>query len=67
MRRGLWVAGALTLLLLSTTGCTDWQASKSSQAVDVNPFAIGSGEPVVAPSNDNRYINGEPLDMRTRR
>jgi hypothetical protein len=65
--RDFLAAVALTLSLLGLSGCADWQANKSSQAVDFNPFAIGSGEPVFTPSNDNRYVNGEPLDMRTRR
>jgi hypothetical protein len=65
--RGFLAAVALTLVLLGLIGCADWQANKSSQAVDINPCAIGSTEPVITPSNDNRYLNGEALDMRSRR
>ncbi len=64
--RGTWTAIALILSVLGTSGCADWQANKSSQAVDINPFAIGSGESVFTPSNDNRYVNGDAQDMRSR-
>jgi hypothetical protein len=63
--RGTWTAVALILSLLG--GCADWQANKSSQAVDINPFAFGSGDSVFTPSNDNRYMNGDAQDMRSRR
>jgi len=46
-------------------GCT-WQANNASQAVDINPFAIGSGEQVVSPANSFGYVNGVPQDMRNR-
>ena len=61
---------AVAVLFLSLTcleGCTwQWQANKSSEAVDINPFA-GPGEPVISPSNGPGYMNGVPQDMRTRR
>jgi hypothetical protein len=57
----LWAAVALGLV----GGCgTFW--NKGSQALDVNPLAIGSGAPVVTPANDNRFWNGEPMDLRTK-
>ena len=65
--RGTLAAVAVLLFLLGMSGCTDWQASKGSQAVDINPFAIGSAESVLTPSNDNRYMNAEALDTRNRR
>jgi hypothetical protein len=63
MRRLL---AAALLLALAGAGCT-WQASRGSQAVDVNPFALGSGEPVFSPAEGPGYSNGVPTDMRTRR
>jgi hypothetical protein len=61
------LVGVMLLLLLSIlTGCS-WQASNASQAVDFNPFAIGSGQQVFSPSNSYGYVNGEAMDMRSRR
>jgi hypothetical protein len=65
--RGLLIAVALLCLLVCAGGCMAWQANKSSQAVDIDPFAIGSGEPVFKPSNGPGYINGDAQDMRTKR
>lgn len=56
----------LLVLLLFGNGCT-WQANRASQAVDIDPFAIGSGEPVVRPSNSYGYIDGQAQDMRSKR
>jgi hypothetical protein len=65
MRR-LLAAATLLLTLADAGGCT-WQANRGSQAVDVNPLALGPGDPVISPSNAPGYSNGEALDMRTRR
>ena len=53
------------LLLLFAPGCT-WQANHASQAVDVDPFAFGSGQAVFSPANGPGYMSGEAQDMRTR-
>jgi hypothetical protein len=43
---------ALALLLpLGASGCSNWQANNASQAVDINPFALGSGQPVFTPAS----------------
>jgi hypothetical protein len=60
------ILAALALLLpFMVAGCT-WQANHASQAVEVNPFAIGSGQAVFSPANGPGYINGEAQDMRRR-
>jgi hypothetical protein len=64
MRR--FVPLAALLISLFATGCSGWQANRSSQAVDINPFALGTGNPVIQPSNAPGFINGQPQDMRTR-
>jgi hypothetical protein len=64
MRRFI-VAVALFISLFAA-GCEAWQANRSSQAVDIDPFAVGSGSPVFQPSNAPGFINGQPQDMRTR-
>ena len=60
----------LTLLipLTGVGGCTfgPWQANNGSQAVEVNPWAWGSGQSVVSPANGPGYFNGDAMDMRTR-
>jgi hypothetical protein len=66
MRSSL-VAVALLFLLVGASGCLAWQANKSSQAVGIDPFAMGSGESVFKPSNAPGYVNGDAQDMRTRR
>ena len=66
MRRLLAASALLCLALAGSGGCA-WQANRGSQAVDVNPLALGSGEPVLSPSNSVGYTNGEAWDMRTRR
>jgi hypothetical protein len=61
------LAVVLLLLPLTVTGCSStWQANRASQAVDINPLAILSGQPVLSPANGPGYINGEALDMRRR-
>ena len=64
MRRGLAVAAVW--LSLGAGGCTAWQANKSSQAVDIDPFALGTGNPVIQPSNGPGFVDGQPQDLRTR-
>jgi hypothetical protein len=64
MRRFL-AAAALMLALVGAGGCT-WQANSGSQPVEINPFAVGSGN-VFNSASGPGYMDGEPLDMRTRR
>ena len=61
------LAAVLLLVLLAGSGGCTWQANRGSQAVDINPGAIGSGESVFTPSNSFGNVNGESLDMRTKR
>jgi hypothetical protein len=65
MRRVL-TAAVLLLPFAGAGGCAAWQANKGSQAVDINPLAVGSGEPVISPSNSYGYLDGVPLDMRSK-
>ena len=51
------------LLPFAAVGCT-WQANNASQAVEYNPFGIGSGQSVFGPANGPGFINGESQDMR---
>ena len=60
------LAVVMVLLLFVAAGCS-WQANSGSQAVEVNPFAWGSGRQVVSPENGYGYVDGEPLDARTGR
>jgi hypothetical protein len=63
------ILAALALLLpLVAGGCSfgPWQANNASQAVDINPWALGSGQSVFSPANGPGYINGEAQDMRRR-
>jgi hypothetical protein len=39
------------LLPVVATGCGTWQANNASQKVDINPFALGSGESVFTPAS----------------
>jgi hypothetical protein len=57
----------LASLVALTGGCASWQANRGSQAVDFDPFALGSGESALRPSNGPGFINGDAQDMRTRR
>ena len=41
--------------------------NNASQAVDINPFAWGSGQQVISPANDPGYVNGESMNMRSGR
>jgi len=67
MRRNLLVAAALFLPLLAG-GCSwPWQANNASQAVDVNPWLLGSGQSVFSPANGPGYVGGDAMDMRSRR
>ena len=55
------------VLLLFLAGCSGvWQANSASQAVDINPAALGTGNPVFTPSNAPGFINGEPQNLKTR-
>ena len=70
MKAILWcllAAATLLLPLFAGAGGCGWQANRGSQAVEVNPLALGSGDPVISPSNAFGYSNGEALDVRTRR
>jgi hypothetical protein len=60
------ILAARALVLPLVGGCSfgPWQANNASQAVDVNPWAFGSGQSVFSPSNAPGYLNGEAMDMR---
>lgn len=45
------VLAVVALLLLLLAGGCAWQANNASQKVDINPFAWGSGQPVITPSS----------------
>jgi hypothetical protein len=61
------VAVTLFLPVIGACGCSwNWQANHASEAVNINPFAAGSGEPAFTPANSPGYINGEPQDMRSK-
>jgi hypothetical protein len=59
------ILAGFILLLLLVPGCT-WQANHASQAVNVDPSALGSGRAVFSPANGPGYMDGEPQDMRRR-
>jgi hypothetical protein len=59
------ILAALALLVPLAAGCT-WQANHASQAVDVDPFAVGSGQAVFTPANGPGYVDGDAQDMRRR-
>lgn len=61
------ILAVVVLLLPFVAGGCSWQANSGSQAVEVNPFAWGSGEQVVSPANSFGCVNGEPLDTRSKR
>jgi hypothetical protein len=50
------------LFALGLVGCGEWQANRSSQAVD---FDLGQ-TPAVTPANGAGYVDGGALDMRSR-
>lgn len=56
----------LAVLVICLAGCSGFQANRSSEAVDLDLSAIGTGNPAVAPSNAPGYMDGLPMDMRTR-
>jgi hypothetical protein len=64
MRRSVIIAA----LLISpfAAGCNGLQANKSSEAVDIDLSAIGTGKPAIRPSNAPGFIDGQPQDMRTK-
>ena len=51
--------------LLCAGGCA-WQANSGSQAVDINPLAMFSGDSVFNPASGPGYMDGQPMDMRTK-
>ncbi len=59
----LRILAMVTLLIPFVAGGCTYQANNASQAVSVNPFALGSGQ-VISPANDRYYMIGEPMDMR---
>ena len=61
----LRILAALTFLLPFVAGGCSWQANNASQAVEINPAAIGSGQSVFSPANGPGYINGTAQNMRT--
>jgi hypothetical protein len=61
------LSSAVLVFIVSTVcGCT-WQANRSSEAVQIDPGAIGSGQSVFAPANGWGYVDGEAMDMRSKR
>ncbi len=60
----LRILTAMMLLLPSVAGGCTWQANNSSQGVNIDPFAFGSGQQVISPANGPGYVNGEAMDMR---
>jgi hypothetical protein len=58
MRRVLAVAAVLFSLFAG--GCSGWQATRSSEAVDIDPLR-GNIQPASGPG----FMNGLPQDMRT--
>jgi hypothetical protein len=64
MIRNIYLAMIISVMPLVLCGCAGCQPGGSgSQAVDVNPFAAGTGQ-VVTPANGPGYMDGEPMDMR---
>ncbi len=61
MRLSLAVVALVFALALA--GCGEWQANRSSQAVDFDPGQT----PAVTPANGAGYIDGGAQDMRSRR
>jgi len=54
------------LLFLFAGGCEGWQANRSSQAVDINQNAIGTGRPAMQPASGAGFMDGQPQNMRSR-
>jgi hypothetical protein len=53
------------LIALSVSGCFTWQANRGSDAVDINPLALGSDTPAIQPTTWQGYSNGrEGLRLR---
>jgi Ni,Fe-hydrogenase I small subunit len=59
----------LVLTSLTTCmGCAEWDFwNHSSPGLNVDTSKIGTGASVVTPIDDNRFWNGEPMDLRSRR
>ncbi len=55
------------LLLVLVPGCTTGGGRSNGMAYDVNPFQIGTGEPVAVPSNQYGYADGVPQDLRAKK
>jgi hypothetical protein len=59
--------GALTLvgiLLGFLAGCCWEVGNRASMGLTVDLGKLGTGEPVVYPTNDDRYWHGVPMDLR---
>ena len=64
MFRNAYLVMLILLIPIVASGCAGCQPGGSgSQAVDINPFAAGSGQ-VITPANGPGYMDGEPMDMR---
>ena len=48
-------------------GCSSEYANRGSQGVTVDSGSWLSGGPLVYPTNNERFANGEPMDLRWNR
>jgi hypothetical protein len=66
MRNLLLLASLMALAVLP--GCstiTDF-GIKGGPGFDINPFNLGSGDPIISSANDRYFADGQPQDCRTR-
>jgi hypothetical protein len=64
MRRG-WTLSVVVLLAVLLPGCSFW--NHGSEGLTVDPFSFLVGEGLVHPTTCDSFVNGEALDLRTRR
>ena len=61
------LAVAAQLVLLSAWGCEIIHLrDNSGPSYDVRSDKLGTGEQAIAPTNDNYFWNGMPMDARTK-
>jgi hypothetical protein len=56
----------LAIVGLALPGCGYTFSNNASPGLSINPFNWSSDRPVVSSSNDWRFMNGEPMDYRTK-
>jgi hypothetical protein len=66
-RSAILFAVAASLFLLLGAGCETTIGRDLGPKYDVDWDKLGSGQSVFSPLNDNQYMDGMPMDARTKK